>query len=433
MTDKGQVAEKKPKDGNTALLGMYILLLAIRYPWLLVQGRVWAEEGPVYLRTAWSGPIGSALVAPHMGYLAVWPNFSALLAARLFPLPYAALVLTWCALLIQIFAGYLVLECELFKTRKSKMLALAMLLLTGALEGWLNTINSQFYLVICVGIILLSRPERLQIVRNAALALAALTGPMAVSLAPFYWIRAVMQKTRAAVLQAGVITLCGVIQALVVMHELGAGRRQLGFQPSGIAPVFLVRFILEPITGRLGKAFGSLMILNRTGHLLPMHIVHHFPVTWPFLLIWGILDIAFIGWLFFITSDKSDRSPWWLISMAVWLAMFSMYGAIGGTYYLDERYVFPSAFLIGVSLILTAGKHHAPAARRKSAAVLVFCMLLAGSADFVAYPFWAARQKGGEPTWRAQARLWEQNPETPLPVWPKGWLVSGFSLPPDHR
>jgi hypothetical protein len=60
-------------------------------------------------------------------------------------------------------------------------------------------------------------------------------------------------------------------------------------------------------------------------------------------------------------------------------------------------------------------------------------MLLAGSADFVAYPFWAARQKGGEPTWRAQARLWEQNPETPLPVWPKGWLVSGFSLPPDHR
>jgi len=51
LTDKGQVAEKKPKDGNTALLGMYILLLAIRYPWLLVQGRVWAEEGPIYRRT----------------------------------------------------------------------------------------------------------------------------------------------------------------------------------------------------------------------------------------------------------------------------------------------------------------------------------------------------------------------------------------------
>ena len=55
--------------------------------------------------------------------------------------------------------------------------------------------------------------------------------------------------------------------------------------------------------------------------------------------------------------------------------------------------------------------------------------LLAGTGDYFYYARWAAKQRSGEPTWTQQAKLWQSDPKTMLPVWPKDWLPQGFSLP----
>ena len=65
--------------------------------------------------------------------------------------------MTWCAFLVQILAGYLIVECEAFFTIKTKMLVLLVLLLAApSFEVSLNTINSQFYLAVCAVIIFLT-------------------------------------------------------------------------------------------------------------------------------------------------------------------------------------------------------------------------------------------------------------------------------------
>jgi hypothetical protein len=400
-------------------LFLYGLLVFLCYPWLLLHGRLWGEEGPVYFRAAWSGGTIAALVAPHLGYLAVWPNICALIAARCFPLPFAALAVTWGAFLVQMLAGYLVLRCELFATLKSKNLALALLLVAGNYEVWLNSINSQFYLVVCMAVIFLSRPEQLRIRRNLVLLLAGLTGPVAVSLAPFFLLRALLLKSKAAAAQAGVLCACAVLQARIMMLSIGHGGRVIQFRPKALAPVYLVRYIIGPFLSRVAEKLGASLILA------------HAPFAWPVLLVSVLFDLIFIGFLFYVTADKKDRSTWWLLSLGLWLFLICMYGALGGSD--SPRYVFPSTVLTGFSLVLAAVKRDISSVRRTAAVLLLSGLFLAGTLNYGHYRFWAARERVGEQTWEMQAERWEQNPTVKLPVWPKGWLCAGFSLPPTHH
>ena len=125
------------------LLAVYALCVALRAPALMIHGRIFAEEGSVYLRYAWIDRPILALLAPHLGYYSLWPNLCGIVAAHVFPLSHAAIVLTWCAFLAQLLTAFLIVECEAFESLKSKGLALAVLLLASNLESWLNTINTQ--------------------------------------------------------------------------------------------------------------------------------------------------------------------------------------------------------------------------------------------------------------------------------------------------
>jgi hypothetical protein len=434
-----QVSDRR----KTLLLLLYSLLVAARYPWLLLHGRVWAEEGTIYLRSAWLSGIASTLFSPHLGYYALWPNFCSLLAAHVFPLQYAALVLVWCAFSVQVFAGYLTLQCEAFSTIGAKSLALAVLLLAApSRQVWLNTINSQFYLVVCAIIIFLSRTDRHQFQRNFTLAFAGLTGPVTTFLTPFFLLRAFFAKTRSAYLQAGVLTACAFAQMAVIRESLHAGVRQISFQPSGIAPEFLVEYIAMPFFGRTSKRLALSVVLNQgihyayTAHTFVVHVKsilmgYHLPLTWPILLLWSTADVAFIALLFWITSSRSDHSSWWLLAMSIWLALFSIYGAVGGTYAVGERYVFPTAVLMGFALLLTAIKSIENHTKKILARWLLACFLLAGVFDYVSYPQWIGSEKPTGPAWSTQVRQWKQDPSLKLSVWPPEF-GGAFTLPPDH-
>src|ERR1700761_944839 len=222
------------------LLAVYALCVALRSPALMIHGRIFAEEGSVYLRYAWIHPM-RALLAPHLGYYSLWSNVCGIVAACVFPLSHAAIVLTWCAFVAQLLTPFLIVEREAFESLKSKGLALAVLLLACNLESWLNTINTQFYFAICAAVILISQSSRLRVARYGTLLLGGLTGPVVACIMPFYLFRAFLNRSKDAIAQSALLLLCTVIQFAAVLSQLGAGARELSFQPKGIAPVLLVR------------------------------------------------------------------------------------------------------------------------------------------------------------------------------------------------
>jgi hypothetical protein len=397
------------------MLTVYGLLTAVRYPWLLLHGRMWAEEGSVYLRDAWTGSYSTALFAPHIGYYALWPNAVGLVAARWIPLPFAALFMTWCAFLIQLLAGYCVVQCEAFRTGRAKSLGLAVLLMAApSYEVWLNTINSQCYLVLCAAVILISRSGRPWILQNWVLVLATLTGPLTTILAPFFLLRAFLEKTRAAYLRAGLVTLFAAVQVAVVRSEA----RQITFHPALAFPQYLVRFVALPFGSRWAELAGEAVV---THHYLPT-------------LVWALADCLFVGGLIWVVWDRLERSSLWLTAVALSLSAFSLYGSYKGDRFIAERYIFPSAVLMGLSLTLAVTRAHTFGVKKIVARILLTCFLLAGSFDYLTYGvIWVPVVKPAHPDWYSQAKRWERGEDQELSVWPRNFPDERFSLSRDHR
>ena len=89
-------------------LGLYTFVLVIRAPWILFQGRLWAEEGTFFLQYAWTHSFLDALIAPHAGYYNLVSNLAGIIGAHV-PLEIAPRLTTLLALFIQIIPASLVL------------------------------------------------------------------------------------------------------------------------------------------------------------------------------------------------------------------------------------------------------------------------------------------------------------------------------------
>lgn len=404
------------------LLAMYALFVALRSPALMIRGRIFAEEGSVYLRSAWMSRPGQAFLTPHLGYYSAWPNLCGILAARVFPLSQAAIVLTWCAFLAQLLTAYLIVECEAFGTAKVKGLALAVLLLASNLEAWLNTINSQFYFAICAAVILISQDNRLRVQRYGALALGGLTGPVVACVAPLFLFRAFLHRSKDAVAQSALLVVCAVAQFAVVFGQLGSGVREISFQPKGIAPVFLVRYLVPAFSGKLGETAAMVTILGQPSRYWGSRLTSHLPLSWPFILLWVFMDVGLIALLLWVSPSRNSK---WLLATAAWLALFAMYGALGGTFKVSERYAFSSEVLIGLSLVLGVTSVASSTLRRRLGIVLLACFLVSGSLEYIYFHRWFRTEAA--PDWTAQIVAWQRDHRRELFVSPRGW--PGFTLP----
>jgi hypothetical protein len=421
-------------------LVLYGLLISVRDPWLLLHGRVWAEEGTVYLYGAAANRPWVALFQPHLGYYALWPNLCGILAFRIFPLTYAALVLVWCAFAIQLLAGYLTLDCEAFGNPGTKVAALSILLFAApSRQIWLNTINSQFYLAVCAVLVFLSQSDRKVVLRTSVLAVAILTGPDTVLLAPFFIWRAFRIKTRGARIQASVLFAGGLIQIAIILASIHNGIRRPAFKATAVPVTFLIHYILTPFLSRTAKRIAVALILHHAtyatvaghswlGHLKVELMSVRLPQTAPFLLLWALCDLAFLALLLWLTRDRKDLAGATLIWMALALALLSMYGALGGTAAVGERYVFPSSVLLGWAVLFALRRLSSTRPQRAIATVLLLGFVMAGVGDYFSYKRWERFVIPDTPDWANQVKAWRADPSHPLTVWPKGF--GSVQLPP---
>jgi hypothetical protein len=399
--DTAQVASSTDRRHNLWILCGVFFLICLRTPRLLLYGRVFAEEGSTYLRYAWETGFVDALLAPHQGYYSLVPNLCTIIDARVLPLAEAALFLTWASLAIQLLTAWLALTCEAFPNLTSR--AMAAVIVTVAApsnETWLNTINSQFYLAICAGIILISTPSRL---RNAVLVAAGLTGILSCLLTPFFWLGAYRNHARRA--QTVIITVCTAVQISIMLH---VGLRHAEHHPGYFAEAFLSKNVIFPYLGQIPARLASQFAI---------HHLSAFYVCTSFVLVALVLVFLYL---------RFSGTALLLCAMGVWVQIFSLWGAMnGGTELIrasaEPRYFLICNVFIGLAFVLLYGE-----TKSRAALAAIALMTIAGLTDYGLR--WRDLQSG--PVWSREVMYWRQHPEQKFQTEPYGWPP--FSLPPEH-
>jgi hypothetical protein len=166
-----------------------LAIIYARNPMFLLLPRVFAEEPGHYLANSLAEPFPSSLGVTMAGYFSIVPNIAAELAAKIFPLEYAAHVFTGVGLFIQlitIISVYFSLGRLLPNRFYSALSAIALLIIAKP-ETWLNTVYSMYWLATGMFYILNSRSiARFHI---AYATLAFVTGPTSLIWLPLFSIR----------------------------------------------------------------------------------------------------------------------------------------------------------------------------------------------------------------------------------------------------
>jgi len=352
-----------------------LLVLFCRLPRLLLQGRVFAEEGTTYLRYAWNATPLRAFLAPHQGYYSLLDNLVALVAARLLPLSATALFFTWIAAAVQLLLLFLAVECEAFRTPLERWLTLfALLLVAPNLETWLSLENCQSILAVAAAVILISSTRRLFVLRAATLLLGALTSITAVPLIPLFWLRVWQQRSRRAVVFALSITLPALLQGAVLFHAIRTGDRPISSHQFRVLVAYISsRVIALPLTtGRGAQYFGRFLF-------------EHSGMSWMLTLYATSAVLLLLGFLLF---RQTSRAALFLFFGALLSSTFDWYGCFSCTYNRlpissggEGRYFFAANAMLLLALLLAATRA-TPRWISRAAAILFAARICAAEMAF---------------------------------------------------
>jgi len=417
---------------NLAALAAYTLLLILRAP-RIWPGRFWAEEGSVFFSAACSSGLLKSLLLPHLGYYMAVTSFATTLAARSVPLEHAPLVTTIIAAVIQLLPAALLVtgKIDALPDPPSRVIALALLLVSLPTEEiWLTSTNSAHFMAVSAGIILISKPwaSRTRFFHIGLLVLAGLSGISANLLAPFFWLRAYQERSRERLEQAVALSVCAMIQVVVVVIAPMYGFASVGLEgPRSprldlqvLAHAMLAKDILLPFTGRAWTEHVMAPLTKLLAAHQPMVFVSVIVMVWAGLLALAVVKgrqwqprllfglSIYMVFVSFTASIEASRPQWHL----------SHTTALGAGRY----YYFPNFFL-GLTLLMTAWTGSALHKRlRQTALVLVAWMLIVGSNEFFRSDARGAFFTG--PDWRQQVAAWRREETRELKIWPVPWKLT---------
>ncbi len=403
----------------------------IRQPAFFTAPRFWAEEGKVYFAYALSHPWYYVLLTPHpnFGYYSLLNNLAAVVAA-LVPLEYAPLLTTLFALSIQLIPIGIILwgRSALFEDLPRRVFVMLIMLFTlSTREIWLNTTNSQFYLLLVAALILAERIEqggRFKVwVYRLLLILAGLSSPTMIVLAPCFFVKAWFEKRREYRIHAAIITGTSLIQIVAFFFAPNrsqiAAKRLSELDLPTFAHIIWSRTIVLPLAGlRHANDFADRSLS------LQQADPQRFWIQGVLLLLLAIVLIAVLVW------PVRDYRPVLLIAGAYCAVIcFTIVTAITH----DKKFVLiypewsPRYFYVPSVLLLLL---IVSACRRGSGyfehARAGICLLLTISAivfgvisyretvDFA--PDW--------PNWQQEVARYRADPAySELQIWPPGWSV----------
>lgn len=366
------------KNILTGLLLFFVYFAAtfVKAPILFLKPRFWAEEGVVYFLQGRVIGLLETVTAMPLGYLSFPANIAGWVSAQL-PLyyaPYGALIVS---LAIQLLIPCVVIFNRYFDGHRARqaVFLLIPLLVFQSFETWLNSINSQFWMLLAASMIL-AAPRMagglpVTCFNFCVALLAGLSGPGSAFLAPLFVIRAVLEK-RIKWLLFGLAVSVGAVLVLALQQN----SRAISF-PVDVFGVF-VSFHL---------VFNN--ICMRCANVVHPLLVQHGAVRWLLAML-----VAAVYTFFWRRTDENGR---WLLAASMVLTALtfaSMLGkdmVLGYPPFFGARYLFAPAALLFGALVSSAFRR-----RRLEIAILVL-LALNGVSSSIFYP--VAGKFGGE-AWR---------------------------------
>jgi hypothetical protein len=238
-----------------AVLLAVALVVFLRVPEILLEGRFWAEGGTVYFQAAVHNPWAETFFDPFGGYYSLLNRLGAE-AATWVPLEAAPLVtgyLSFAALLLpSLMILFLPNRLGILGWRRCLLGALIAFPTMGA-EVWLNLVNNQFWLGVAAGLVLMiDTRERWTIWFLApVLVIAVLTGPVATFLLPFFLLIAVIEKDRTFIRLTLIVCAGALLQGFLMFDTISGDHPRTGLAQlpaqvfAGQMKLFLYPFLAE--------------------------------------------------------------------------------------------------------------------------------------------------------------------------------------------
>ncbi|MGI4854062.1 MAG: hypothetical protein ACRYF4_08485 [Janthinobacterium lividum] len=411
-----QFSAKRRRLQIAWLLTTAFLFLVLSTPLNLLHGFLFAEEGTTYLRYARLARPMQALLAPHQQYFALFPNALALLVGRMLPLSWAAVCSAWLVLLVHLWLLYMVAQCERFTSGVTRILAVAAVLLApGAAAILVGSTQTQFVFGLLCIVVLMSHNDRLPVSRTLCVLLGGLNGVISCILTPFFLFRAWRTRSLVAWLQAAILCVSCVVQALVLRHALPyASRGNISdHSPAVLLNVLSNHMLVLPFFTRFAYHAVSL-----TAHA-PLALFALFAL----LSLAGFFLLAKIIW----PAGPLARLLLLAGGFHACCCVIGLEGQYGDLLGAGERYFFVSNAAVALALVLRWQQLRSTAnfAGRRIVTGLLGLLLLSGLVDTVR--FWRLNQSGT--VWAGEVRAWRADPtRVTLTANPAGWNVKRMYL-----
>lgn len=284
-----------------------VLLVVSRRPDAVLHAQFWAEDGRYWFLQAHQSGWWRPLLMQQNGYLQTVSRLIGALAQAV-PLAYAPLLFNACAIIFQVLPVLL-----LYTSRGRALLPRPWLRLIISLlylghpfsaEVHANVTNIHWHLVLAATMILVFPRSSLRGMRlfdGVLLALASLSGPFSVFLAPIAVTLAWRRGGRRALGLATLILVCAMVQgSLLILHHGQGDRFTSGL---GASPGLLLRLFASKVV--LASLFGMKPAV--------MAVSVAWKAWWPSLLI--SLSGALILVLGFLRGSALARAVIWLGTM----------------------------------------------------------------------------------------------------------------------
>jgi hypothetical protein len=217
-----------------------------------ITSRVWAEDGAVFLSSAYRTPYFVALVTPYAGYLQAAPRSLATVTTA-FPLCDAAWVLAASAAAVRVGVSLFVFRASrghLRSTWVRAMLAAAVVLLpVGGLEVLDNIANLHWFLTFAAFWAVLWRPSRWWdcTIAAAIVVMAVGSDPLTALLVPLVALRAISMRRWRDQIVTVCFALAGTFQAWAVLR--GTRPPHETFSAAAVAKLFGTRVVVGTLAG----------------------------------------------------------------------------------------------------------------------------------------------------------------------------------------
>ncbi len=258
-----RIALRSWRHAAVFLLACAVLLA--RRPEAVFHAQFYAEDGHVWFADAYNLGWWNALFRTQVGYFQTFSRLGAALAL-LAPLALAPLVLNLVGLAVQALPVNLLIGARSEgwgPLRFRALLAAAYVALPNLGEIGFGITNAQWLLALCAFLLLVAQPPRSWagcIFDSAVILLSGLSGPFCIPLLPIAILAARKRRALWRWAPAGMLVLCGLVQAYALLVLDRTGR---GHPPLGASPVLLVRILGGNVI--LGAIFGRIPVAAMPG------------------------------------------------------------------------------------------------------------------------------------------------------------------------